>query len=231
VHAKFAGEFEALRGYSLDPEEQPSEGEIAARATDDPDDFLAQVTYGVHMLERGNAELAIPYLERARQLFPGYAGAGSPYWFLAVAKRRTGDLEGAAAELEALLTRNAGLYGAAVELAAIQDSLGSAEGVRWALDRVMFVYPYEVEAHTRLADVAANLEDWPMAIRERRALVALDPVNRARALYLLARAYYHAGDTGAARKTVLAALETAPNFAEAQDLLLDIMERRPESER
>ncbi|MEE8134645.1 MAG: tetratricopeptide repeat protein [Gemmatimonadales bacterium] len=231
VQAKFAGELDALRGYSLDPEEQPSEREIAARATDDPDDFLAQLTYGVHLLEGGSAELAIPHLERARQLFPGYAGTGSPYWFLAAAKRRTGDLEGAAAELEALLTRNAGHYGAAVELGAIQDSLGNAEGVRWALDRVMFVYPYEVEAHTRLADVAANLEDWPIAIRERRALVALDPVNRARALYRLARVYYHAGDIGAARKTVLAALETAPNFAEAQDLLLDIMERRPGSER
>ena len=231
VEAKFVGEFEALRGYSLDPDEQPSEREIAARATDNPDDFLAQLAYGREMLERVGAERAIPYLERARQLFPDYADAGSPYWFLAVARRRTGDLEGAAAELESLLERNAGHYGAALQLAAIQDSLGNAVGVRWALDRVMFVYPYEVEAHERLADVAAELQDWPMAIRERQALVALDPVNGASALYRLAKAYYDAGDTGSAKKTVLAALETAPNFAEAQELLLEIMERRPESER
>ena len=231
VEAKFVGEFEALRGYSLDPDEQPSEREIAARATDNPDDFLAQLAYGREILERVGAERAIPYLERARQLFPDYADAGSPYWFLAVARRRTGDLEGAAAELESLLERNAGHYGAALQLAAIQDSLGNAVGVRWALDRVMFVYPYEVEAHERLADVAADLQDWPMAIRERQALVALDPVNGASALYRLAKAYYDAGDTGSAKKTVLAALETAPNFAEAQELLLEIMERRPESER
>lgn len=231
VYAKFAGEFEALRGYSIDPEEQPTHEEIAARAPDHPDDFLAQLTYGMQLLEQSDAKEAIPYLERAKQLFPDYAGAGSPYWFLAVAKQRTGDLEGAARDLEGLLTRNASHYRAAMELAAIQDSLGNADGIRRALDRVMYVYPYEVEAHSRLAEVAADLQDWPMAIRERQALVALDPVNRARALYGLAMAYYHGGETASAKKTVLAALETAPNYAEAQDLLLEIMERRPESGR
>jgi Tfp pilus assembly protein PilF len=45
-------------------------------------------------------------------------------------------------------------------------------------------------------------------------------------LYQLAVAYRDAGDTAAARHTVLRALEDAPNFEKAQDLLLAIHQER-----
>ena len=227
LSATFAGELKALRGYSLAPDEGPDEDEIAGRAPHEPDDFFAQLTFGMQLLERDEQEQAILYLERAKQLFPAYAGPGSPYWFLAVAKHQTGDLPGAAVELEALLQRNAGHYRAAIQLGAIQDSLNNPRGAFTALDRAMFVYPYDVALHSRLAEVATELGEWPTAIRERRAVVALDPVDRANALYGLARAYFGAGDLRSARTTVLSSLEIAPNFALAQDLLLEIVDTRP----
>jgi Tfp pilus assembly protein PilF len=58
------------------------------------------------------------------------------------------------------------------------------------------------------------------AVRERKAVVALNPVDRAEALYQLALAYRNAGDAAAARREVLRALEHAPAFEKAQDLLL-----------
>ena len=57
-------------------------------------------------------------------------------------------------------------------------------------------------------------------MRERQAVVALNPVDRAEALYQLALAYYEAGDGQSARREVLRALEDAPNFEKAQELLL-----------
>jgi Tfp pilus assembly protein PilF len=51
-------------------------------------------------------------------------------------------------------------------------------------------------------------------------VVALNPVDRAEALYQLALAYYEAGDGSSARREVLRALEDAPNFEKAQELLL-----------
>jgi Tfp pilus assembly protein PilF len=57
-------------------------------------------------------------------------------------------------------------------------------------------------------------------VRERRALVALNPVDKAEALYQLALAYFDAGDVASARREVLRALEEAPNFEKAQELLL-----------
>lgn len=61
-----------------------------------------------------------------------------------------------------------------------------------------------------------------MAVRERRAVLALDPVDRAEARYQLARAYFEAGDGASARREVLRALEEAPSFEQAQRLLLEI---------
>jgi Tfp pilus assembly protein PilF len=65
------------------------------------------------------------------------------------------------------------------------------------------------------------------AIRERKALLALDPTDRVEALYQLALAYADAGDMVAARREVLRALEQAPNYSKAQDLLLRIRSSRP----
>jgi Tfp pilus assembly protein PilF len=50
--------------------------------------------------------------------------------------------------------------------------------------------------------------------------VALDPVDRPEALYQLALALLEAGDTKSARREVLRALELAPRFQRAQELLL-----------
>jgi Tfp pilus assembly protein PilF len=74
--------------------------------------------------------------------------------------------------------------------------------------------------HTRLAGLYTKLANKPKVVRERRALVALDPVDRAEALYQLALAYFEAGDRASARREVLRALEEAPNFEKAQELLL-----------
>jgi tetratricopeptide (TPR) repeat protein len=74
-----------------------------------------------------------------------------------------------------------------------------------------------------LAESEAN---WDLAVRERRAVLALRPVNRADAQYRLAGALYRSGDLDAARRAVLEALELAPSFEAAQELLLEIHDAR-----
>ena len=59
-------------------------------------------------------------------------------------------------------------------------------------------------------------------VRARRALLALDPVDRAEAFYQLAYAYQRAGDRSSAREQILYALEIAPNYTLAQELLLSL---------
>jgi len=60
-------------------------------------------------------------------------------------------------------------------------------------------------------------------------VVALHPVDEAEALYLLAAAQREAGDNRSARRTVMGALEIAPNYEDALELLLALTGRIEES--
>ena len=59
------------------------------------------------------------------------------------------------------------------------------------------------------------------------SLLALGKKSAVEALYQLALAYADAGDMVSARREVLRALEQAPNYSKAQDLLLRIRSSRP----
>ena len=63
------------------------------------------------------------------------------------------------------------------------------------------------------------------ALRERRAVLALNPPDPIEARYQLARALAASGDRAAARREVLRVLEQAPSFEKAQALLLELQGR------
>jgi tetratricopeptide (TPR) repeat protein len=190
------------------------------RADADPGDFAAQLAAGVLLVREGRGTDAVPYLERARTLFPEYGGADSPHWLLARIYRERGELRRAADELTALVAHDENHYDANVALADLLEQLGDTAGAASALERTVYISPYDPAVHVRLAGLYGRLRDYKKAVRERRAVVALNPVDRAEALYQLALAYRDAGDTAAARREVLRALEQAPNFEKAQELLL-----------
>jgi hypothetical protein len=64
--------------------------------------------------------------------------------------------------------------------------------------------------------------DFAGARREYGAVLAQRPLDKAQANYDLARACHAAGDADCAMNAVLAALEVAPDFKPAQQLLLEL---------
>ena len=106
--------------------------------------------------------------------------------------------------------------------------LGDRAGAFAALDRAVWINPVRSRrARASSPNWRAQLSERRTAIRERRALLALDPTDRVEALYQLALAYADAGDMVSARREVLRALEQAPNYSKAQDLLLRIRSSQP----
>ena len=105
------------------------------------------------------------------------------------------------------------------------EAVGNPAGAAVALDRAQYVYPFDMDIHRRLGDLYEGLGEWPGVIRERQAVLALDPVDRAEAEYQLALAYFESGDLRQARRSILRALERAPNFEKALELLLGIRAR------
>jgi tetratricopeptide (TPR) repeat protein len=190
----------------------------------EPGDFRAQLMTGRLLYEAERYDEAVAYLDRAKRLFPEYAGGGSPYWFLAQSYKEIGRPRLAIEELKDLTSRNAGDYEANLELALLLEGAGDLAGAAAALEQVMFIYPFEPSVHERLAGMYARLGDHDRTVRERRAVLALRPVDRAEALYQLALAHYEAGQMSSARRVLLRALEDAPHFEKAQDLLLELRE-------
>lgn len=193
---------------------------------DDPGDFISQLRVGRQAFEAGDLSRARQHYERARDLFPEYTGPGNPYRALADIALKQGDTRAAATQLTKLTALSETDYQSNLDLANLLVQLGDRAGAAAALDRAIYIYPYDAQVHTRLASLYAGLHDWTGAVRERRALLALDPVDRADALYQLAHVYFQAGDRANARRQVLRCLELAPNFEKAQALLLQLQPGR-----
>ncbi len=220
---RFAGALAAV-------EPLPALAERGSRAPDEvrrlaaahPDNFMAQMAMGAQLFDEERFDEAEEYLGRARDLFPEYAGPGSPGWLLARIHIQRGDSAGALHELETLTSIDESFLAANLEESQLREAAGDGDGAIEALQRAVNIYPFDEETHGRLAELAAGRARHPVAVRAREALVALDPVDMAGALYQLALAQYQAGDVASARRTVLRALERAPNFEAAQDLLMTL---------
>jgi tetratricopeptide (TPR) repeat protein len=202
----------------IEPKDVRGDGAPRAPAVDG--EYTATLSRGIAAFETKNYDEAIATLEKAKALFPEDASGQGPYWILAQIYKAKGNARAEANELTALTLRNEDNYVANVELARVLEQLGDSAGAAAALERAMFISPYDAPQHVRLASLYARLGNRLGAVRERQAVVALNPVDRAEALYQLALAYFEAGDGQAARREVLKALEDAPNFEKAQELLL-----------
>jgi tetratricopeptide (TPR) repeat protein len=189
--------------------------------------FMESLEKGREHLEAGRFNEAIEELQKAKAMYPEYAQPDGPYALLAAAYQRLGQRREAVAELAAMTEINEEAFVENVTAATAMLELGDRQGAMAALDRAAWINPFDVTAHQKLAEVAALTGEHRLAIRERRALVALDPTDIVEAIYDLAVAYHAAGDVASARREVLRALERAPNFGKAQDLLLKLRGTRP----
>ena len=111
-----------------------------------------------------------------------------------------------------------------ISTARLRTASGDNAGAADALDRALYIDPYDVAVHQQLAGLYHGLGDKARTVRERRAVVALAPADKSEAYYQLALAYYEADDDLSARKALLRSLEEAPNHVKAQELLLQIVD-------
>ncbi len=185
-------------------------------------EFLEQLASGRSALDAGDLVRAEQSLLRAATLFPEHAGGDAPFRLLATIRERQGDAAGAAEYLARHIAVADADLPAHLKLAELRSDLGDHAGAADALERAVYVHPFDPALHERLAREHAAAGNAEGVVRARAAVVALAPVDRAEALYQLARAQHEAGDNASARRTVLRALEIAPNYEAAQMLLLQV---------
>ncbi|HVS23303.1 MAG TPA: tetratricopeptide repeat protein [Gammaproteobacteria bacterium] len=160
---------------------------------------------------------------RAIDLIPEYVDENSPYLIKARASRELGDEELATATL--LDYRRLGGHdpAALLSLAKTLAAKGRNDAAIGVLDDVLMVAPLREEVHAELGDRLLAAGDAKRAVKEYQALLAMNPHDLATAHFRLAKAYLAAEDRAKGREQLLYALEIAPGFREAQQLLLEIV--------
>jgi tetratricopeptide (TPR) repeat protein len=91
------------------------------------------------------------------------------------------------------------------------------------LQASFFISPFDYKLHTQAGELSIELKDYAKALREFQVVLALSPPNVAEANYNVAAAYHALGQQPEAKRAVLRALEAAPRYEKAQELLLRIV--------
>ena len=184
--------------------------------------FVDAMRNGIALLDAGKTDSAQATLTRAQAMFPEYAGPNAPAEYLARIARERGDLRAALDEITRVTSGSERAWDANLLEADLREALGDSAGAMIPLERLLWISPYDATIHARLAELATHAGRHAIAIRERRAVLALDPSDPLDARYQLARALAASGDVAGARREVLAVLERAPSFEKGQALLLEL---------
>lgn len=198
-------------------------------ARENPRSYPVQLALGSALRKAGNADEAMQAFERAAALAPTAAGDDSPHAQMADLAIEKKDRARAIVELTALMNADFENIGAAHHLAALLREAGVTDQMklRPVYDRIVALDPFDGDARAALGRMALQRNDTEFAAREFRTVIALKPVDPAVAHTDLAESYFKAGKRDEAKRHTLAALEIAPTYERAQDLLLKLTEARP----
>jgi tetratricopeptide (TPR) repeat protein len=204
--------------------------QLTAAAAAYPDSYPVQRAAGRALKNAGDRAGAVAALERAVSLVPTATGRDGARLPLADIALERGDPARAAELLEAELHHDSSNVELARRLAGLLDGASDGdrddERVRRVNETIAGLDPFDASAHRVLGQLAVARDDGDTAVREFRAVVAVGAADRADARCDLAEAYFVARRLPEAKRETLAALEIAPLYERAQDLLLKIVERR-----
>jgi cellulose synthase operon protein C len=199
---------------------------LRAAAAEHQDSYPVQLAYGRALIAAQKPAEAIAPLERAAALVPMATGVESARFQLVEAAEATGDRARAVAELETLLSHDHTDVEVPRKLLALAEPMRDERRLALASERVAMLDPFDAAPHRVLGRLALDRKDVDAAVREFRAALAAGPVDRAGAHCDLGESYFLAGKPTDAKREALLALEIAPTFERAQDLLLKTVEVR-----
>lgn len=194
--------------------------QMQERIDAEPRDFMAHLQMGVLLFREKQETEAIPFLRKAQKILPTYGASPNPHQLLAEIYRRQGKRAAYLEELKDLLVFQQHDYASAQILAKAASQQGKVKEALYYLERALAVDPYPEALHQHWADLAMQSKDYTTAIRELKILLTLDSTDPVEAHTNLAHAYWLLGAVKEAKVHALNALEIAPTYDRAQEILL-----------
>jgi len=186
------------------------------------DTFALRIRAAELFAADGDTATAATHYIRALELFPYVTGKGNPYESLAKLLEQKGDEAQAAAVLEKLVSKDENNLEALKTVARIRSALGQRQEALDALQASFYITPFDYKLHAQAGELSVELKNYPQALAEFQVALALQPPNIAEANYNVATAFHALGRQPEAKRAVLRALEAAPRYDKAQELLLRI---------
>jgi len=115
-------------------------------------------------------------------------------------------------------------YGSAMVLADAALEEDNFDRAAYYIDRAIQVDPYRSDVHALKARYADEIGDSALAVTEYEVLLKLEVDDPVEAQTNLAEAYLRNGQALQAKENVLSALETAPSYQRAQQILLQAVD-------
>ena len=204
--------------------ENLSLAELEAMAAGHPESYYAHLMLGQALHRQARFEEAIGPLERARALYGHYTHPGNPHQLLAEIYLELGNTDAAMEVLEAITAVDEDDIASCKTLARLYALQGRREDALRILDRAVMIDPFDGEIRKMRGSAFEGNGRPHLAVPEYEAVLAVETTDRVQAQYDLARAYLAVGRKDDARKAALKALEIAPGFEAAQDVLLQSLE-------
>src|SRR4029079_16352442 len=196
---------------------------LKAAAAQYPGSFGVQMALG-RSLRATDPQGAIQAFEKAIALVPMLTGPESPYMQIVEISLAANNKARAAQALEAMTAQDHTAVDAARQLAGLLDPEKDKDRLKVALQRVVAIDPFDAASHTALGRMGLAGTQGGAAVRLFRVALAAGPIDRASAHADLAEGLLQTGDKAEAKREALAALEIAPTYSRAQEILLKLVD-------
>jgi tetratricopeptide (TPR) repeat protein len=157
-----------------------------------------------------------------RDAYKGYVGPHSAYESLAELYAAQGKKSEAIKQLEQYRSMGGTSLKSLKMLARLEEGSGNLKEAELTCTELNYIYPEDEEVHRMLGNFLLATGDPNHAVREFSAVLSLKPSDAAESHYNLAKALQAAHRSNEAKDQVVLALEAAPGFKPAQQLLLQL---------
>jgi len=171
----------------------------------------------------GDIKTAEIHFRRAIELYPYFTGEGNAYISLAKILEAGGEPGKAADVLDSLVRVDENNLEVLKDIARLRQKSGDNTRAVKALLMSFYISPFDYALHTTAGELSFTAKNYEQALTEFQVALALQPPNIAEANYNVATAFHALGRQQEAKRSVLNALEAAPRYEKAQELLLRIV--------
>lgn len=193
--------------------------------------YVVQLEGAQALVELGQLEPARAALQRAVALVPLPGATAPAHQGLAAIANKQGDKAREMAELHATVEADPNAIESARRLAELAREAQDTPRTQAAAERIMAVDPFDPLPHSLLGRLALTRKDTALALREFQVALDAGPSDLAGAHTDIAEAHLQRGDPSAAKQAAIAALEVAPRYERAQELLLSVVDAPANRER